>query len=546
MSAHKILFDQFQAGDMYAIADAASATFVIDRSPAYIGLKSVATETRTIARPTVRGASLLIAHETDGGDITVTVTGGYNENGDTTFVFTDPGQFMVLESMYESVAAVYQWRKVADHNSTNSSLALPTPATPAAVATSPGTAAPAEMTATGGVGGNTSIATTGVGGVGGGYSLVAGAGGVATAAATSGTGGVGGAISETAGAGGAQSVAGTTEIGGAGGAVTLTTGAGGAVSGAVTTATGGAGGLATIIGGVGGAVTATTGTNTGGAGGGVALTGGVGGAASAATDTGGVGGSITISSGDGGAGDTGGAAGTINLVTGAVGAGGSPVAGKILFKLGGTERFGFYGTTVGVFTSLGAVPTNINAAGTILPGGGIAITDVLNAWIDDATHGAGTVAHLIGNQTITTSSDSRIKKNITEYTGALDAIKNSPRVVSFEYDHPNWGGDRAAPDDENARKWGPNARGKYVGFIAQETIDWAPWVVNAGAGKDCPECSKGVVCDNPDHGYWHVEYQHLVPMLCQCVKELLAKVEKLESGSDKKSEPKKKPGKKKK
>lgn len=185
---------------------------------------------------------------------------------------------------------------------------------------------------------------------------------------------------------------------------------------------------------------------------------------------------------------------------------------------------------VGVLTSLAGTPANAGTViGSILPSGGIAITDVANAWIDDATHGSGTVAHLIGNQTITTSSDVRIKKNILPYTGALSAIDRAPRVVSFEYDHPDWGGDRAAPNDEDARKWGPNARGRYVGFLAQETIEWAPWVVNAGAGKDCPKCQKGQKCDDPSHPIWHVEYQHLVPMLVQCIKELKEKVTALEA-----------------
>lgn len=187
-------------------------------------------------------------------------------------------------------------------------------------------------------------------------------------------------------------------------------------------------------------------------------------------------------------------------------------------------------TNAGIITTLAATPTNINAAGTILPKGGVAITDVLNAWIDDATHGSGTVSHLIGNQTITTSSDVRIKKNVQPFQGALAAIERAPRTVSFEYDHPEWGGERAAPDDEDARKWGPNARGRYVGFLAQETIEWAPWVVNAGAGKDCPKCRAGQKCDDPTHPIWHVEYQHLVPMLVAAIKELHKKVQALEAG----------------
>ena len=54
----------------------------------------------------------------------------------------------------------------------------------------------------------------------------------------------------------------------------------------------------------------------------------------------------------------------------------------------------------GVFTSLVAFPSNVTAAGAIIAGGGIAFTDVANAWIDDAPHGTGTLSHYIGNAKI--------------------------------------------------------------------------------------------------------------------------------------------------
>lgn len=399
------------------------------------------------------------------------------------------------------------------------------PSTPVSVATSPGTAGTSSTMASA-AGGATTIATTGTGGAGGSRTTTLGAGGSATAAATAATGGAGGSFVVTAGAGGPEAVATATSTGGAGGAYALTTGVGGAVSAAVSgTATGGASGALSLLTNTGGAVTATSGTNVGGASGAVTIGSGVGGAASGATDTGGASGNVIIRSGTGGLGDTGGASGTVTISTGAAGAGGSPTVGAIILSPGATERFRV--APGGYLTSLGATPTNINAAGTILPGGGVAITDVLNAWIDDATHGSGTVAHLIGNQTITTSSDSRIKKNVEVFEGALATIAKAPRVVSFEYDHPDWGGDRAEPSDEDARKWGPNARGRYVGFLAQETIDWAPWVVNAGAGKDCPKCRAGQKCDDPTHPIWHVEYQHLVPLLVKAIQELQAEVQAL-------------------
>lgn len=402
------------------------------------------------------------------------------------------------------------------------------PATPAAVATSPGTAG-TSSTQSSAAGGSTSIATTGVGGAGGGRTTTLGTGGSATAAATAATGGAGGPLTVTTGAGGPEAVATVTSTGGAGGAYTFTTGVGGAVSGAVSgTATGGAAGAISLLTGVGGAVTATTGTNVGGASGAVTIGSGVGGAASGATDTGGASGAVIIKTGTGGAGDTGGASGSITIQTGAAGAGGSPAVGVININPGAANKWIFDAT--GNFYSTASV-ANVTADGAIVATGGIAFTDVLNAWIDDATHGSGTTSILIGNQTITTSSDSRIKKNVADFKGsALDVLAKAPRVVTFEYDHPNWGGTRAAKSDKNGQLYGPNARGQFVGFIAQELIDSFPSLVNAGAGKECKNCRAGKACDNPDHSFWTVEYQHMVPLLLKAVMELQEQINELRKG----------------
>lgn len=152
---------------------------------------------------------------------------------------------------------------------------------PASVGTSPGTAATSTMGLLGGTGGNTTLNTTAVGGIGGGATWTGGVGGTAASAATSSTGGAGGPFGFTGGVGGAATASGTTRVGGIGGALSL-------------------------VGGLGGAGTGGT-TNTGGKGGDLNLTGGAGG-------TGGT---------------TGGAAGNIVLTPGGVGSGGSPTIGIV-------------------------------------------------------------------------------------------------------------------------------------------------------------------------------------------------------------------------
>lgn len=82
-----------------------------------IPLVSAAAETRTLAAPVRLGIMAILEHKTDGGDITVTVTGGYNEDGSTSIVFSDPGQFAVFLSV--DIGGTMTWRKIADHAAGN-------------------------------------------------------------------------------------------------------------------------------------------------------------------------------------------------------------------------------------------------------------------------------------------------------------------------------------------------------------------------------------------------------------------------------------------
>lgn len=125
-------------------------TITIERTLAYVPLTSVGVETRTLARPTRVGAVATLAMKADGGDITVTITGGYDETGDTTFVFSDPGQFLMLISLYDGTN--YFWRKISDYGLGNQ-----TPAVSAAV-----------------LAGGANTVSTPVAGVGAGYRIARG------------------------------------------------------------------------------------------------------------------------------------------------------------------------------------------------------------------------------------------------------------------------------------------------------------------------------------------------------------------------------------
>jgi hypothetical protein len=171
-------------------------------------------------------------------------------------------------------------------------------------------------------------------------------------------------------------------------------------------------------------------------------------------------------------------------------------------------------------TTLGGLPANVTAAGAILAGGGIAMTDVANAWIDDATHGDGTTTHYIGNQTITTSSDMRLKTDIEN--SKLDAmgIFRQMRVVDFFWTDPDHNG----LDQQNKR-------GKFTGMLAQEMVDLAPWIINAQDPK-CTVCRAGQECDT-HKSRWFVDYVHLVPALVKGLQELDDRIAKLEAAAGK-------------
>ena len=165
--------------------------------------------------------------------------------------------------------------------------------------------------------------------------------------------------------------------------------------------------------------------------------------------------------------------------------------------------------------------TSINAAlwvdaGMLLADGGINIVSASdNNKIHTSSTGGGASTLYIGNTSITTSSDSRIKHNIQPANiSALDTIRPL-ELKKFNWDDPT----DTAPVNQNAR-------GDYYGFMAQDTIKEVPWIINA-EDRDCPECLAGVLCREHET-FWKVEYQHMVPLLTAAIQELEAKVRQLE------------------
>ena len=139
-----------------------------------------------------------------------------------------------------------------------------------------------------------------------------------------------------------------------------------------------------------------------------------------------------------------------------------------------------------------------------------------NRKIFDGTSGSGSTTLYIGNQTITTSSDRRIKKNIEDTKINATEALNQLRVVDFEWDDPT----ETVWNDRNARV---SQGGQWTGLIAQEAVEVVPHIINA------PRIEETLELDEDSEQRWNIQYDHLVPTLVKAVQELSAKVESMEN-----------------
>ena len=119
----------------------------------------------------------------------------------------------------------------------------------------------------------------------------------------------------------------------------------------------------------------------------------------------------------------------------------------------------------------------------------------------------------IGNQSITTSSDRRLKTNIVDSSlDAVDAL-NQLRVTEFNWDDPS-------DTSFNNR----NARGTWTGMIAQEVVEHLPFTVNAPRDKD------GIIdWSEASDATWQIEPMALCGVLVKAVQELSTRIEALEA-----------------
>lgn len=107
MSAHNVL-QQMNSAEFRKPSVTDAETLRVTRWGEIFFFVSAAAETRTLPAPTKAGQFVVLNLQTDGGDVVVTVTGGYDEVGSTTLTFTDAGQNCGLFSVL-TASGTYRW-----------------------------------------------------------------------------------------------------------------------------------------------------------------------------------------------------------------------------------------------------------------------------------------------------------------------------------------------------------------------------------------------------------------------------------------------------
>ena len=128
-----------------------------------------------------------------------------------------------------------------------------------------------------------------------------------------------------------------------------------------------------------------------------------------------------------------------------------------------------------------------------------------NGLISQQSNGGGTTTTYIGNQSITTSSDIRLKENVSPTERNALELLQQWEIVDHTWNDPS---DQA----ENNR----NSRGVWTGVVAQQVQPITPWLVN----KPLEEINEdGSI--NP----WTMDFGYAVPLLVKAIQELKAELD---------------------
>ena len=135
--------------------------------------------------------------------------------------------------------------------------------------------------------------------------------------------------------------------------------------------------------------------------------------------------------------------------------------------------------------------------------------------------GDDNITNIYCEDTSISSSDLRDKTDISDFTKGLDWIK-ALRPVTYRWDKRTWYGTDADPyGTPDGSKKKPEL---HVGFLAQEALE-----VEKANGY-ATDNNNMLMCNLTDDGMrYGIKYERLVPVLVNAIKELSARLEKLEA-----------------
>ena len=112
MGAHRVPFDHYAGPLSQDTYTATTGEIAFDRLPCVIPVDTTSgAAALTLSAPTKAGIIGTVVLVGDGGDLTLTVTNGYNSDDDTDIVFDDVKDFAMFTSIL--VDGTYYWRLVA-------------------------------------------------------------------------------------------------------------------------------------------------------------------------------------------------------------------------------------------------------------------------------------------------------------------------------------------------------------------------------------------------------------------------------------------------
>lgn len=88
----------------------ASGTIRVTEDLMICEMVSAAAETRTLAAPTKSGIRFVLRLLTDGGDVVVTASGGFNNAGENKATFNDASDLLNLISVETATAGTFRWQ----------------------------------------------------------------------------------------------------------------------------------------------------------------------------------------------------------------------------------------------------------------------------------------------------------------------------------------------------------------------------------------------------------------------------------------------------